>query len=107
MFCLPLRRLLAVVAGENFALGCEPILILIAGSATSLQVQLVRALADLHFQIGWGIVPRRGLPNQSYSASFGHGNDLIVRCLRSAGSLCFSHNRYSFGTAKSMKVIDL
>jgi len=56
--------LLMVLVGENFTLGSEPILILETRRASSLQVQLVRALADFRFHVGRRAVQRRSLPDQ-------------------------------------------
>src|SRR5271169_6375551 len=94
---LRLCGLLMVSLGENFALSFEPVLILVARSASPFLRQLIRALADLSCQVNRGTARRRrNLPNRRHRANFGHGEDLFVDW-SGTGSLCFSHDRCSLG----------
>src|SRR5437588_1831601 len=47
----PILRAFLAIAGENFALGADPVLMLIAGDTTALLKQFVGTAANLIFQI--------------------------------------------------------
>jgi hypothetical protein len=49
---LPSLSALVMEASHNFALGYHPILILLAGCASPLQIKLVSAAANFGFQLG-------------------------------------------------------